>query len=414
MKKSIVNSVIVIILLVIARLIYSAFSGPIEGATAVNQLSDNTVTYGLSRAVAQGLIPTLMNWAAVVMLILIWARHIKNSKKGVVPVAIIIFATLYLTGCGPAKIEPVVEISPNETVFVVPMEGNTDAQGKFMSIEYLEHKKVAAKRITLSLRERSTGRMWWDYEWLPTDRVIKVDRSPVTREWTKAANTGTSISDQAVRVESSESIDFMLGVTCQAYISEEDASKFLYFYSGKPLSEVMDQNIRGYIQKILFNEFGSRTLTDDKASKKQIFTIVENETKKFFNTKGVTIDYIGGAEGMTYTDGRVQTAINDAFVAENDRKVATEQQEATKTRNATLVMVAVAERKAGEEFQKSQEAQVRKIELGIRQTYAEATKIAANKYQGGMPGGILPQGSSFLFGLDGTFGGNNFSQSAKK
>ena len=42
--------------------------------------------------------------------------------------------------------------------------------------------------------ERKIGRMYYDIEWIPAVRVIRVDRSLVTREWTDSPNTGSSAS----------------------------------------------------------------------------------------------------------------------------------------------------------------------------------------------------------------------------
>ena len=91
-----------------------------------------------------------------------------------------------LVSCGPYKKELSEEVENHETAFVIPIEyGTSEDQAKLMSEEYLEKNKVAAKRIILDQRKRKTGRFWWwfDYEWIPTARVVKVDRTPVTRDW---------------------------------------------------------------------------------------------------------------------------------------------------------------------------------------------------------------------------------------
>jgi len=76
-----------------------------------------------------------------------------------------------------------------------------------------------------------------------------------------------------------------MGVTAQASILEEESSKFLYHYAGKSLAEVMDTNIRGYVQSALWKEFGSLSLTDGKAKKKEIIERVQKETREFFAKK---------------------------------------------------------------------------------------------------------------------------------
>ena len=158
-----------------------------------------------------------------------------------------------LTGCGPYPAEHAVEVKNNETAFVVPLESDTKAkQAQFMSIEYLEKAKVATKRIIIPLRKRSLGRAWFDYEWIPLARVIVVDRAPVTCQW---------LEKNGIMVESLDSVGFTAGVNCTGMIKEEDAAKFLYYYPGNSLSDVMNKNVKGFIQNVLAREFGSRNLS---------------------------------------------------------------------------------------------------------------------------------------------------------
>ncbi len=226
-----------------------------------------------------------------------------------------IFAALMTSCIGPYKKEMSVEIAPNETAFVIPLEQGNENQGKFGSEKYLSEKKVAAKRIILPQRKRSTGRMWWSYEYIPTVRVIRVDRSPVTREWTDASNTGTNSKKQDVEVESSESIGFGIGVTVTASIPEEWAAKFLYNYNGRSLSEVIDYNVRSYVQDLLTGEFGSRDLSKCQKERAAIFAIMKKETADFFASRGIRIDNIGAAGEFAYKDQAIQDAINAKFTA---------------------------------------------------------------------------------------------------
>jgi len=98
-------------------------------------------------------------------------------------VFLLIIIAVLASACGPARIDEFIEVKPSETAFVIPLEGDTKAQGKFNSEKYLIDKKVAAKRIYLPLRKVDTGRFWWQYAWVPTVKVITVDRKPITFEW---------------------------------------------------------------------------------------------------------------------------------------------------------------------------------------------------------------------------------------
>lgn len=380
--------------------------GPIEAKIAVGQLSDGTASYAAARAGAMGVIPKVAFSLLVVLLLLVWLPVFLRSAGGsrsTTPLLLVMSIGL-LVGCaGPFQKEIVEEIASNETAFLVPLEGDTKGdQRKFMSIEYLNSPqvKVATKRVTIPTRKRDTGRMWGDFEWIPTMKLIKVDRTPVTRVWTQGKETGTSTSNQSICVESKESVDFCAGSIAIGAVTEEDAAKFLYHYAGKSLAVVMDQDVRGYLGAVLSREFGSRSLDKGRSEKNDIFAVAQKETQAFFAVRGVTISQIGGTEGLQYRDEKIQQAINATFVAENDKNTAENQRVAQEKRNQLNVDKAIAERKAAEEFAKAKEAQIAIRELEIRMLQAQATLEAAKKWNGQMPASIMPQGTNMLFGLD--------------
>jgi hypothetical protein len=289
-----------------------------------------------------------------------------------------------LTGCGnPPEI---IEIKPNETAFLIQMDGNSKNQAAFMSEEYLGDNKVASKRIVIPYIEVPGGR--WNQRVLAA-KLITVDRTPVTREWTRSEKTGTSPSNQAIAVESSQSIDFTVGVVMTASIPEANAAKFLYHYAGTPLSVVADTNIRGFVQAALAREFGAVDLDTARKVKAQIFEKVFREAKAEFAAKGVSIDTLGYSEGMTYTDPNIQRAINETFQAQMAAQKAEQK-----------VLEAHQLRLAAEEFAKAKEAAVTKVDLDIRMLQAQAQMKAAERWDGHLPANVMPQGSNLLFGLD--------------
>lgn len=244
-------------------------------------------------------------------------------KKVFVAIMAIVFAGSVFTSCKPYQEEKYVDIKPNETAFLIPMEkGTKEDQSKLKSEEYLEQHKVAAKRVYTPTIWHQTGRGWWAGEWIPSVIVIKVDRAPITREWTGAENTGTSNKREEISVESSNSIGFSIGITSTASIPEEDAAKFLYYYNGKTLEEVMDNNVRSFIQDILTREFGNRELTQCQKQRKDVFDVMREAVIKHFSSRGIRIDNIGAAGEFTYLNSEIQTAINTEFVAEKKRDAA--------------------------------------------------------------------------------------------
>ena len=296
-----------------------------------------------------------------------------------------------LAGCGKTDYEELVEVKPNETAFVVKLEGDTEkGQAAFDSEAFLIQKKVALKRIVIPHRKRNDGGN--SYSWIPTIKVILIDRSPVTREWTASDKKGTSPSNQAISVESSESIDFSIGVTMTASVPETLAPKFLYNYAGKQLTEIADTNIRGYIQTILSREFGSRSLTDARLQKKEIFEMAFKESKEHFAEKGILIDNLGFADGMTYADPKIQQSINETFEAAMS---------VDKARFA--LKEAELKRAAAEEFAKAKDAAVAKTNLEIAMIMAKAQAEALEKkWNGAFPANVVPPGTQMLMGLDST------------
>lgn len=147
--------------------------------------------------------------------------------------------------------------------------------------------------------------------------LIIVDRSPVTREWSSTDGVGTSAVNQAIYAESSESIGFSAGMNCSAQIySEEDAVKFLYCYNNKPLSEIMDSEIRARVESKFVEECASRTLNEILTQKEDIMKSVRDDVTTYFAERGITITVLGMKDGLEYDDPDIQTSINEKFSSE--------------------------------------------------------------------------------------------------
>lgn len=330
---------------------------------------------------------------------------------------------LALSGCGPAELEQSVEVQPDETAFMINIE-DTDEQGKFKSVAFLEEHKVAAARVILPLRKRSTGYMWSSYEWIPTARVIVVKRAPVTRQWTDARSDDHMT--EKLHVESLDSIGFSVGATIMARVEETQAATFLYNFGGKQLEEIMDTNIRGFAQKEMANRFGQCKLEECKTVKTTIFKEVEAVVIEKFKSMGVTIDYFGAAEGLTFDDQKIQDSINRQVQAEADIQTAKQeklaQDERNKTmlaqrqaeaeaaklaaqedaqtqevRNQMLIDAAKAETEAAKLKMEQKEALLLEAELYVKKAEADA-KVEAAKNMKELR--ILPAGSGLLHGLD--------------
>lgn len=409
----IILTCVLIISIGIGGTIYKYAQGPLEAEIAIKQLEDSVGSYTWSRVFSSE--DNLLLFFRVFMgflILLVWSRDILTLifKKGRSALKIkskniiIVLLMVFMVGCmKPPKIEKIVEIEPHETAFLVPLEGRSkEGQAKFMSIEYLESPevKVATKSISLPQRAKKIGRFGYEIEWIPTVRIIKVNRTPVTREWTSEKESGTSTKNEAIYVESKDSIGFSVGVNLTALVTEDDAAKFLYYYSGKPLNQIIDENIRGFVSSKLSQEFGSRELDECKSDKKEIQEFLQESVVTEFKNYGITVPNIGLVGGLTYEDKEIQKSMNDAYVAEMNIKTREMDKQAQIHENERKLSIAVTERRAAEEFDKAYDSMVKKIELDIEMKKAEALLKAAGKWSGNTPSSILPQGSNMLFGLD--------------
>ena len=239
-------------------------------------------------------------------------------KKIIALALTLVMCCCMFTGCvKPYNTPEFVTIEPHQTAFLIPLIGDTTAQASFESEEMLMQAKVAAKEIEIPHRWVQTGRRHWKGEWRDTMTLIIVDRSPVTREWSSTDGVGTSAVNQAIYAESSESIGFSAGMNCSAQIySEEDAVKFLYCYNNKPLSEIMDSEIRARVESKFVEECASRTLNEILIEKETIMNNVRDDVETYFAQRGITITVLGMKDGLEYDDTTIQKSINDKFSSE--------------------------------------------------------------------------------------------------
>lgn len=300
--------------------VFHMFQDPLVGALAANQVNDSAMDYAVTHSGVQVALTALF-WGLVALLAGIWGSYVVKRFKGVgTSLLLCSIAAGAATGCmAPPEVRPLVEIKANQTCYLVPLVGATKGNQKaFMSVEFLNEHKIAAKRVEVPVVAHQIGRFSHAIEWVPAMTVICTDRTPVTREWTKTGVTGTSRSDQAISVESSESINFKLGVTITAVITEEGTAAFQYSYAGKPLSAILDENVRGFVMSYLSSAFGKLSLDQARQKKAEVFEQLTVAVRKEFTDKGITIENVGSSEGLAYDDPGVQDSINKAWTAQRD------------------------------------------------------------------------------------------------
>ena len=119
--------------------------------------------------------------------------HIKTLRFSLF--VLLALVSFVMVGCEDYDKPEFAEIDTSETGFMIPLEGDLKSQSAFVSEQYLSERKIAAKRVQITHRWVQDGRMWWSGHWMPTVRLIKVVRSPVTRQW-EADNKAAPAHDQ--------------------------------------------------------------------------------------------------------------------------------------------------------------------------------------------------------------------------
>jgi len=227
-------------------------------------------------------------------------------------------------GCACIKeydVPEYIDIGPNETAFMIPLEGDTTKQAKFSSAEQVEQMKVATKRVQIVHRWSQTGRWEAEGKWIPTVRLIRVDRSPVTREWTASKETGTSVKDQAIWAESKDSVGFSTGFSVTATIEEHNAALFLYRYPNRSLDQIMDGEIRARVQSAFSDAAAIYDLSELREKKSDILKSVRDDAIPFFEGRGITITTLGMFGGLTYENPEIQKAIDQVFVSQREAEI---------------------------------------------------------------------------------------------
>lgn len=367
---------------------------PMTGAIHAQQLDDTASSYAMASMIRNGDFRTAMFWIFLFLLLMVWWKPIGrliHKRSYVWPLSASMIMAI-MTSCTPVKVPDVIEVKSNETAWAIPMDGSSqDGQIKFNSVGFLNDKKVAAKRIWVDKVPRKTGRFYWDIEWIPAIQVISVDRSLVTRQWTDG-KAGTSTDDEGVGVVTKDSVKLRVGLTVTASIDEDDASTYLYYHGARPLAQVLDQNIRSFAVAELTRDYSELSLSEAQTQGDRIYKSLFDAARKTFKPKGVTIQYLGNAEGLTYADSTVQSAINARYLAEQSVKTAEQEQNAQKIRNQTLVMNAQTESDAAQRLLASKEAAMFKNELNIKIMQAQA----ALKWNGQLPAYLMPANSPML------------------
>ena len=256
-------------------------------------------------------------------------------------------------GCIRPYHEPVLaEISNSQEGFLIELEGE-NAQADVSAEEYLKSRLVLQKRIEIPYRWKQTWRLSNWGKWIPSARLVVVDRAPENRLWVADRSKGTSNKDEGIWLESKDSVSFSTGMAITARIeNRDDAIKFLANYPARPqgdsdpeqtyqvkvssLAQIMDEEVKNKVQEILSDKANEYNMDELRDQKTQITLEVRERCLEFFKERGITITTLGMAGGFTYANPKIQEAIDTVFEAQQDKQVALAEAAAASERKEAL------------------------------------------------------------------------------
>lgn len=256
-----------------------------------------------------------------------------------------VMAVCAVSGCNcrrPYDVPEYIEIGAHETGFLVPLEGDTAKQAKFDSAAAVSELRVAAKRVQVTHRWNQEGRWKNTGKWISTVRLIKVNRAPVTRQWTAETKTGTTAKDEGIWAESKDSVGFSTGFSVTAMVTEEDAALFLYRYQSCPLSKVMDSEVRARIQAVFAECAAEYNLSELRERKVEIIAAIRGDLIPFFAERGISLTTIAMFGGLAYENPAIQKSIDAVFISQREKEVSKAMLEAQMDKNRRIEMEALA------------------------------------------------------------------------
>jgi hypothetical protein len=243
----------------------------------------------------------------------------------------------------PIDLKP---IKPNEYAFLVPY-GDTNKQESVSSEEYWTKNKVMAKEVRIPKKWVATGREYAAGEWKDDAVLILVSGSPVTREWTADASTGTSTKNQAIWTMTADQIEWTVAWTVTARIDTiEDAAKFLSFYPNGSLEEVLDNEVRGRLITVFNMAVTDLPMKELQEHASPVFTKTADDVTKFFKTRGISITNLGPAGPFVYKNKSITEVMEQRFVAKQQAEINQSKTAAKTEENKSIQLVAEAKAKA--------------------------------------------------------------------
>lgn len=309
---------------------------------------------------------------------------------------LVVLAVFAFTSCRPYDRPEFIEVDSNVSAFMIPMVmDKTENQTQILSVDFLRNNQVSAKRIQIPHIWVQKGRMYWSGDYMGTHKVIMVDRTPISITWDKN-------SDKAIKVESKESIGFVIPITLTVSIKEEDAAKFLYRYtSNKSLADVVNDNLNTAIKSELSKRFGKLTLEECRLQRNDIFEEVFSVIKTSFLEDGITVEQFGMSDGFIYEKPEIQESIDEQAILQAKGRALLEEEKNAEIERSIALENAKNQRQIAETQSQSAKTMLALQEVENSKILAEAQADAIREFakKAELPA-VVPEGVFYNLGLD--------------
>lgn len=299
-----------------------------------------------------------------------------NKIKLLVLGSIVTVSMIGFTGCKSFDKPELIEITPSQTAILLPLEGEISNQSKLGSEEFLQKNLVSSKRIEIPHKWLKEGRgiIFENGKYIPTHKLIVVERKPETREWTADDKSGSNAKNDGIKAETKESIALTSNMNCTAQIDEDKAVKFLYRYNGATLASIMDTEIRSRITTKFVELCSQYTLSELLVNKAKVMEEVRNDAIPYFAERGITITALGIAGDFTYNP-EIQKSIDEKFKSEKSL-------ETQKAENEKVVSKAKADAEALEIQAKNLDKQIQLKQIEAQFEWIKKWDGKVPQYQG--------------------------------
>lgn len=293
----------------------------------------------------------MLGWVGVVLFSLsLFSKDIMKFWTKITTMCLIVVA-LTTTGCW-RQFKPVEwkDIETNEEAFLIPMTTDFKAQESAQTEESLKANMVYAKQVQMPKKWVPLGYEWFGVpngQWVDDAILVKVKSSPITREWTAEANSGTSNKNEAIWVMTADQVEFSTGWTCTARIKDKDSAvKFLHYYPAGSLESVVDTEVRSRVQTAFGIEVTDLPMEQLRLKATPHIEHVVKDVIAFFATRGVEITNLGISGGFVYKDESVKKKLVEVFNAEQEKALALAATMAQEQKNKTIFEAAEGKAKA--------------------------------------------------------------------